>query len=125
MELCSNSISNTSSNCDIELFQPNNKETIDDKNFGSKVVINKKEDILIIAGYLEASAGIDAGAVYVFGLTASNFFNQTQRIVPNGLRQFAHFGEDMLIIDDVLLIGGHRQDADIVEGGISIAECYK
>lgn len=75
------------------------------------------ENILIIAAYLEGSVAVDAGAIYIFALSSPNTFTQTQRIVPKGLQGFAHFGEDMLIVDDVLLVGAHRQNAYTAEGG--------
>lgn len=75
------------------------------------------ENILIIAAYLEGSVSVDAGAIYIFTLSSPNTFTQSQRIVPRGLQGFAHFGEDMLIIDDILFVGAHRQNAYTAEGG--------
>eukprot|EP01118_Nematostelium_gracile_P017405 TRINITY_DN741_c0_g1_i2.p1 TRINITY_DN741_c0_g1~~TRINITY_DN741_c0_g1_i2.p1 ORF type:complete len:425 (-),score=88.85 TRINITY_DN741_c0_g1_i2:21-1295(-) len=73
-------------------IKPIGQITTDILNYGDSVFVDS--DLAFIAAFREPTAGKDAGALYVYRKTNGKFI-QIDRIVPESLRNFAHFGESV------------------------------
>jgi len=80
-------------------------------NFGSG--IERFEHTLIIGAHSHEINGIEyAGAAYIFELDSSGYWVETQKLTASDKSKRAHFGIDVSISGDYVIIGSYAQKLD-------------
>eukprot|EP01119_Soliformovum_irregulare_P024684 TRINITY_DN8905_c0_g1_i1.p1 TRINITY_DN8905_c0_g1~~TRINITY_DN8905_c0_g1_i1.p1 ORF type:complete len:339 (+),score=60.71 TRINITY_DN8905_c0_g1_i1:473-1489(+) len=108
----------TSSSESIQLVPVNqSRADVSTLNFGSSSAIGPNSSHILVGSYQEFSNAKAAGAAYLF----SGEGDPIERMVPQDIKQFNHFGEAITIVTingvDWAILGAHRETVVSTEGG--------